>query len=113
MFLAHRPISCCRRAEAEGIGEASVDAFVWSALPATVAALGLTPFVLQHGTYSWLQSAIAGVLAFTAAPSSFHLTIMAGCHCSRLSRDLLTVGMRAMLVAAASYLDNKAYRRCP
>jgi hypothetical protein len=49
------------------LGETAVGAFIWSAFPATVAALALTPFVLQHGRYSWLAAAVAGVLAFTAA----------------------------------------------
>lgn len=49
------------------LAEVAVGAFIWSAFPATVAALALTPFVLQQGTYSWLAAAVAGVLAFTAA----------------------------------------------
>lgn len=49
------------------LGEVAVGAFIWSAFPATVGALALTPFVLQQGTYSWLAAAVAGVLAFTAA----------------------------------------------
>lgn len=34
---------------------------------AMIAALGLTPYVLQRGTYGWLHAAVAGVLAFMAA----------------------------------------------
>ena len=49
------------------LGEVAVDAFVWSAFPATFSALALLPFVLQAGTYSWLHAAIAGVVAFAAA----------------------------------------------
>ncbi len=57
----------------EPIGEFGIDTFVWSALPATVAALGLTPFVLQHGAYTWLQAAVAGVWRSWRAQSFFRL----------------------------------------
>ena len=49
------------------LAEVAVGVFIWSAFPATVAALALTPFVLQQGRYTWLAAAVAGVLAFTAA----------------------------------------------
>lgn len=45
----------------------AVAIFAWSALPATVAALGLVPYVLQSGTFGWLHAAVAGVLAFGAS----------------------------------------------
>lgn len=48
------------------IGEVALKAFSWSAMPATVGALGLVPYVLDQGTYSWLHAAVAGVLAFGA-----------------------------------------------
>jgi hypothetical protein len=51
----------------KSLGEVAVNAFVWSAFPATFAGLALLPFVLQHGTYDWLHAAIAGVVAFAAA----------------------------------------------
>ena len=37
---------------------------------------GLTPFVLQHGSYSWLQAAVAGVLGF--ASGRHHLSVRRG-----------------------------------
>lgn len=54
------------RADAVALG-----AFVWSALPAIVAALALTPYVLRDGTYGWLHAAVAGVVAFGAAAIIF------------------------------------------
>ena len=66
IVVALRFVGPARRLHSAGetgapIGRSAVDAFAWSALPATVAALGLSPFVLQHGTYTWLQAAVAGV----------------------------------------------------
>jgi hypothetical protein len=54
-------------------GKVAVDAFVWSILPATAAAIGLLPFVLQHGTYSRLEAAVACVLGFAAGAVIFPL----------------------------------------
>ncbi|MGL4395400.1 MAG: hypothetical protein ACRCS9_02570 [Hyphomicrobium sp.] len=50
---------------ADAIGDVAVAAFAWSALPATLAALGLALIVVRRATYSWLEAAVAGVLAFT------------------------------------------------
>jgi hypothetical protein len=90
-FLPPRP--------GEAIGEIGVDAFVWSALPATVAALGLTPFVLQHGTYTWLQAAIAGVLAFMAGAIIFPFPAGPAMPFLAFLAGLMAIGMRALLIA--------------
>lgn len=49
------------------LGEATVGVFVWSALPAALAALILVPMVLRRGTFGWIEAAAAGVIAFAAA----------------------------------------------
>ena len=49
------------------VGEIALGAYAWAALPATLGALALTPYVLQTGTYGWLHAAVAGVLAFAAS----------------------------------------------
>lgn len=82
----------------ESLGEAGVDAFVWSAFPATVSALGLTPFVLQTGTYGWLEAAVAGVLGFMAAAIIFPFDASGGIPFLAFAAGLLFVGMRALLV---------------
>ncbi|WP_045836858.1 hypothetical protein [Hyphomicrobium sp. 99] len=82
----------------EGLGEAAVDAFVWSAFPATVAALGLTPFVLQRGTYSWLEAAVAGVLGFMAAVVIFPFDSPGAVPFLAFAAGLLMIGMRALLI---------------
>ncbi|SFV27833.1 hypothetical protein SAMN04488557_0857 [Hyphomicrobium facile] len=82
----------------EGLGKAGIDAFVWSAFPATVSALGLTPFVLQNGTYGWLEAAVAGVLGFMAAAIIFPLDASAGVPFLAFVAGLLFIGMRALLM---------------
>ncbi len=84
---------------AEAIGEVGVDAFVWSALPATVAALGLTPFVLQHGTYGWLHAAVAGVIAFMAGAVIFPFPAGGALPFLAFLAGLVGIGMRSLLIA--------------
>ncbi len=83
----------------EPIGEFGIDTFVWSALPATVAALGLTPFVLQHGAYTWLQAAVAGVLAFMAGAIIFPFAAGSVLPFLAFLAGLVAIAMRALLVA--------------
>lgn len=80
------------------LGEVAAGAFAWSAMPATIAAIGLSPYVLQSGTYGWLHAAVAGVLAFTvsiiiwpfaAGQSLPFLAFLAG---------LVAIAVRAMLI---------------
>jgi hypothetical protein len=84
--------------DAAPFGEVALRAFAWSALPATIAALGLIPLVLEKGTFGWLSAAVAGVLAFgvstiiapfAAGPSMPFLAFLAG---------LIAIGMRFMLI---------------
>lgn len=79
-------------------GETAIAAFAWSAIPATIAALGLTPYVLQSGTYSWLHAAVAGVLAFGV--STIIAPISAGPFMPLLAfiAGLIGVAMRAILI---------------
>lgn len=86
-------------------GEFAVDVFAWSALPATVAALGLTPFVLQQGTYSWLHAAVAGVLAFTAASIIFPFPNQAALPVLAFLAGLIAIGMRQLLVTGRILLE--------
>ncbi len=88
----------------EAIGEVAVDAFVWSALPATVAALGLTPFVLQHGTYTWLQASVAGVIAFMAGAIIFPFPAGNALPILAFVAGLVAIGMRALLIVGGILL---------
>jgi len=88
------------------LGEFAIDVFAWSALPATVAALGLSPFVLQHGTYSWLHAAVAGVLAFMAATIIFPIPAQGALPVLAFVAGLIAIGMRALLIGAGILLEN-------
>ncbi len=83
----------------EAIGEVAVDAFVWSVLPAIVAALGLSPFVLQHGTYNWLQGSVAGVIAFMAGAIIFPFAAGSALPFLAFLSGLVLIGMRVLLIA--------------
>ena len=90
---------------AEPLGEVAVDAFAWSALPATVAGLGLSPFVLEHGTYSWLQAAVAGVLGFAAGAIIFPFgSVGASLAPLAFIAGLLAIAMRAVLISSGILL---------
>jgi hypothetical protein len=102
-----RPATDFLMPEAVGpLGEFAVDVFAWSALPATVAALGLTPFVLQHGSYTWLQAAVAGVLAFMAGSIIFPFPLQAALPFLAFLAGLVAIGMRAMLINGGILLEN-------
>lgn len=49
------------------LGPAVTSVFVWSALPAALAAVMLVPMVLRRGTFGWIEAAAVGVIAFAAA----------------------------------------------
>ena len=80
------------------LGETGLATFAWSAIPATIAALGLTPYVFQNGTYSWLHAAVAGVLAFGV--STIIAPIAAGPFVPLMAflAGLIGVVMRTMLI---------------
>jgi hypothetical protein len=82
----------------EALGEAAVDTFVWSALPATVAALGLSPFVLQQGTYGWLEASVAGVVAFAAGAIIFPFEANNALPFLAFIAGLIAIGMRSLLI---------------
>ncbi|MBS0232955.1 MAG: hypothetical protein JSR99_05670 [Proteobacteria bacterium] len=89
----------------EALGDVAVGAFVWSALPATVAALGLTPFVLQHGTYGWLEASVAGVVAFAAGAIIFPFEAGHALPLLAFLAGLLAIGMRSLLIMGGILRD--------
>ena len=80
------------------LGDVAIVAFAWGALPATIAALALVPYVLQSGTYSWLNAAVAGVIAFGA--SAIVVPFSAGPFMAVFAfvAGLIAIAMRAMLI---------------
>jgi len=87
------------------LGEIAVNVFAWSALPATAAALGLIPFVLQLGSYSWLQAAVAGVLGFAAGAIIFPLPDGGAPPVLAFLAGLIAIGMRMMLIRGGILLE--------
>lgn len=53
--------------DAPAAGDAAIATFVWSAIPAAIAALALVPLVFFRGSFGWLEAAAAGVLGFCVA----------------------------------------------
>jgi hypothetical protein len=80
------------------LGDVGLETFAWSAIPSTLGAIGLTPYVLENGTYGWLQAAVAGVLAFGA--SALIAPIAGGPLMPLLAflAGLIALGMRVMLI---------------
>ena len=83
----------------KALGEVAIGAYAWGALPSTVGALGLVPYVLQTGTYGWLQAAVAGVVAFAAAHVVWPIPAGAAIPFLAFLAGLVAIGMRAMLIS--------------
>ena len=83
----------------KALGEVAIGAYAWGALPSTVGALGLVPYVLQTGTYGWLQAAVAGVIAFAAAHVVWPIPAGAAIPFLAFLAGLVAIGMRAMLIS--------------
>ena len=81
------------------LGEAAVGAFAWGAFPATVSAIGLTPFVLEKGSYGWLEAAVAGVLAFAVSQAIFPIAAGGALPVMAFCAGLLAVFMRLVLIS--------------
>ncbi len=82
------------------VGDVALGAFAWSAFPATLAAVGLSPFVLQSGSYGWLHAAVAGVVAFTAAVILFPFDHGGSLPYLAFFAGLVAIGMRSLLISA-------------
>ncbi len=86
-------------AQLPNVGVAAVTTFVWSVLPAAVAAAIVIPFVLRQGTFGWIVAAIAGVVAFAIVvafsnmPHREYLPVLA------FFAGLVSLGVRQALVA--------------
>lgn len=48
-------------------GVATVSVFVWSVVPAAIAAIIAVPFVWRRGRLGWIEAAVAGVVGFAVA----------------------------------------------
>ncbi len=80
------------------LSEAAVATFAWGAFPATVSAVGLTPFILERGSYGWLEAAVAGVLSFAVAEFIFPVAFAGALPAMAFCAGLLAIFMRYVLI---------------
>lgn len=81
------------------VGPAAVTVFLWSAIPATLAALALVPMVLRRGTFGWIVAAGAGVVALAAASVLFPIAYPELRTALMVLAGVVAVGLRHMLAA--------------
>lgn len=82
------------------LGPAVASVFVWSALPAALAAIAVIPMVLRRGTFGWVVAAAAGVIAFAAATVIAPLEHRDALPAMAFLAGLVSLGVRAVLLAA-------------
>lgn len=82
------------------LGEAVLNVFVWGALPAALAAIGLAPMVLRRGTFGWVVAAAAGVIAFAAATAIAPFESHDALPAMAFLAGLVSMAVRAVLLAA-------------
>lgn len=80
------------------LGPAAGSAYVWSALPAGLAALGLAPMVLKRGGFGWIEAAAAGVIAVGAAAVLFPFPHQGMLTSIAFLGGLVSVALRAVLL---------------
>ncbi|MEZ5844013.1 MAG: hypothetical protein R3D27_09785 [Hyphomicrobiaceae bacterium] len=82
------------------VGASTVTSFVWSAIPATLAAIALVPMVLRRGTFGWVAAAAAGVVAVAAASVIFPLAHPELRFVLMVLAGIVAVGLRQILAVA-------------
>jgi hypothetical protein len=80
--------------------EAVMGVFVWSALPAALAAVILLPIVWRRGTFGWVEAAAAGVVAFAAAAVLAPFQNFGGLSVLAFLAGLIAIAVRHVLLAA-------------
>lgn len=81
------------------VGPAAVTSFIWSAIPATLAAVAVVPMVLRRGTFGWIVAAGAGVVALAAASVLFPIAYPELRTALMVLAGVVAVGLRHMLAA--------------
>lgn len=87
------------------LGEAVAAIFVWSALPAALAALAIVPMVLKRGTFGWMIAASAGVIAFAAAMTLAPIPHQDALPALAFAAGLVSLAVRLVLLAAGIIRD--------
>jgi hypothetical protein len=84
---------------APAVGDAAMGVFVWSAIPAAIAALALVVVVLLRGSFGWLEAAAAGIAGFMLAILASPGALGNGVPFFAFVAGLVAVGVRQILVA--------------
>lgn len=82
------------------IGEAVAGVFVWAAIPAALAAIGLIPMVLRRGHFGWIEAAAAGVIAFAAAAALMPFDARGSLPVLAFTAGLVSLAVRHVLLTA-------------
>ncbi|MFA5900902.1 MAG: hypothetical protein WC829_17515 [Hyphomicrobium sp.] len=84
----------------DGIGEAGVVAFVWSAVPAIITAIILAVVVWRTGEMSWLVAAAVAVIAFAGAAMLLPLELSDARPYLATLAGVVSIGVRQVLIQA-------------
>jgi hypothetical protein len=82
------------------LGEGVAGVFVWAALPAAMAAIGLVPMVWRRGRFGWIEAAAAGVIAFAAASALAPFEAHGALPVLAFTAGLVSLMVRHVLLAA-------------
>lgn len=81
------------------LGQAAIAIFVWSAVPAALAAVGLIPMVFRRGGFGPVIAAAAGVIAFAAGNALAPVPYQDYLPALAFAAGLVSVGVRSALLA--------------
>lgn len=80
-------------------GVASVSAFMWSVVPAAVAAIIVAVLILLRGQLGWIEAAVAGVVGFFLAAIVLHMPYEDLLAPLAFLGGLISLGVRYALIA--------------
>lgn len=81
-------------------GEAVAGVFVWAAVPAALAAIGLIPMVLRRGRFGWIEAAAAGVIGFAAGAALMPFDARGAMPVLAFAAGLVSLAVRHVLITA-------------
>jgi len=82
-------------------GELAISIYLWSAIPAAIAALILLPFVWTRGRFGLPEAGIAGVIGFGVAFVLSPLPLGGAIAYAAFAAGLISIAVRQILVAGS------------
>lgn len=82
-----------------GVGETATVTFIWSVLPAALAAVIVIPMVLNRGQFGWIEAAAAGVVAFAAVVAFSNMPHREYLPALGFLAGLVSLGVRSALIS--------------